>query len=93
MFTYPISRRDLLRTVMMQVPAAGVQYSDPVLQQFYLDSLEGRCTMEIVATETKTILDKIKDLGRPGQYSVTQMHLVHVRYLDPEEEIIAQLSV
>jgi hypothetical protein len=78
---------------MMQVPAAGVQYSDPVLQQFHLDSLEGCCTMEIVATETKTIQDKIKDLGRPGQYSVTQTHLVHICYSDPELEFERRLSV
>ena len=92
MFTYPISRRDLLRTVMMQVPAAGVVYSDPVLQQFHTDSAAGLCTMELVATETRTIMDKVKDLGRPGQYSITQTHYMQICYADPELEFERRLS-
>ena len=62
MIKYPISNRDLLRSVMIKVPAAGVQYSDPVLQEFYEDSIYGLCTFEIVNVETKTILQQIKKL-------------------------------
>jgi len=93
MFRYPISRRDLFRTVMIRIPAAGVSFQDPVLQDFYTDHLNGLCTFEVVNTEVRTVLDKIKDLGKPGQYSVEQTHLVHISYIDPELEFERRLSV
>jgi hypothetical protein len=80
---------------MIRVPAAQVQYSDPVLQQFFLDHQAGLCTFEIVNTEQRTILQKIYELGKPDREVSTtvQHHAVHVQYADPELEFERRLSV
>ena len=52
-------------------------FIDPVLNKFYLDQQKGLCTIEF---------------RRHGAIATTPRHEILVTYLDPEEEIMAQLS-
>jgi hypothetical protein len=80
MIEYPMSNRDAMRSVMVRVPAAEVRFVDPVLQQFFDDESAGLCTVEV------------KRLA-PTVMPRDVQHLVHVRYDDPEIEMIRRLSI
>ena len=88
MIKYPITNRDLLRNVMARVPAAGVVYNDPQIQNFAADSLKGLCSFRIVReSETKTH-ETVYELDGTIREVVTtvQHHHVEVQYYDPEDE-------
>ena len=95
MIKYPISNRDLLRSIMARVPAAGVRYADPVLQEFAEDAALGMCIMEIKKLpEIKTIQTIYNPDGtsRPHETTV-QQHEVWVQYHSPELEFEKILSI
>ena len=79
MIEYPMSNRDAMRSVMVRVPAAGVRFIDPVLDQFFEDERAGLCVVEI------------KRLA-PTPMPADVQHLVRVCYADPELEMIRRLS-
>lgn len=80
MITYPMTNRDAMRTIMARVPAAQVQFVDPVLQMFFDDEAAGLCDIEV------------KRLG-PVVPPEGHQHHVIVNYLDPELEMIKTLSI
>lgn len=95
MITYPISNQDLLRSVMMRVPAAQVVYADPDLQRFWIDSQLGLCSFTIVreAEIKETVIAYDLDgVGRPYE-TTRQQHHVEVVYYNPEDEFEVKLSI
>jgi hypothetical protein len=84
MITYPLSNRDSLRVVMARVPAAGVRFICPAIQQFFDDERAGLCTVEVKRLVTK--------LFPTDEYPGVQ-HEVRVRYEDPELEFERKLSI
>lgn len=80
MITYPMSNRDAMRSVMARVPAANVQFVDPVLQMFFEDEKNGLCDIEI------------KRLG-PLVPPEGEQHEIIVRYHDPEVAMVKRLSI
>lgn len=95
MIKYPITNRDLLRSVMARVPAAGVVYSDEVIQKFAVDSTKGLCSFTIVREpEVKTVKTVYEADGTSRQVVTTvQHHHVEVNYYDPEDEFEIRLSI
>ena len=95
MITYPISHRDLLRSVMMRVPAAEVQFDNPVLAQFQQDSARGLCTMEIVKGPEEKTTETVYDANGVGRAHIItrQSHFVAVFYNDPELEMLRKLAI
>lgn len=95
MIRYPISNQDLLRSIMMRVPAAQVVFADPQVQRFYADSQLGLCTFDIVRgpeiKETVVAYD-LEGVGRPYETTV-QQHYLQVQYLDPMDEFEVKLSI
>jgi hypothetical protein len=83
MITYPMSNRDALRVVMARVPAAGVKFICPVIQQFFDDEAAGHCDIEVKRRVNKYI---------PTDSTGTVQHEVLVRYRDPELEFERRLS-
>lgn len=79
MITYPMSNRDAMRSVMIRVPAAGVKFVDPVLDQFFEDERAGLCQVEVKRRA-------------PTAMPVDVQHTVQVIYYDPELEMIRRLS-
>ena len=69
-----------MRSVMASIPAAGVKFVDPVLQQFFDDERAGLCTIEV------------KRLGPVATDESVQHHVV-VRYHDPEVAMLKRLSI
>ncbi len=95
MIKYPISNRDLLRSVMARIPAAGVVYSDDVIQKFAVDSTKGLCSFNIVREpEIKTLQTVYNPDGTSRRVETTvQHHHVEVCYYDPEDEFEIRLSI
>ncbi len=95
MIKYPITNRDLLRSIMNQVPAAGVRFSDPVLQEFAEDQQLGMCIMEIKKLpEVRTVQMIYNPDGTSRPHTTTvQQHEVWVHYHNPELEFEKRLSI
>jgi hypothetical protein len=81
-----MSNRDAMRSVMARVPAANVQFVDPVLQSFFEDEKNGLCTIEIKRLKP-FVAESIAELGRVAE------HQVIVRYHDPEVAMVKRLSI
>ena len=95
MIRYPISNRDLFRSVMMHVPAAGVRYSDPVLQEFAEDEQLGLCEMRIVKLPEEKKQEQVYDINYDGwrvHETTVQRHEVQVEYHDSELEFLKALE-
>jgi len=80
MITYPLSNRDALRVVMARVPAAGVKFRDPVVQQFFDDEAAGLCEIQVQRLNQAELDSEIQ-------------HQIQVQYLDPERAMIVRLSI
>jgi hypothetical protein len=95
MIYYPITNRDLLRSVMARVPAAGVVYHDEQLQRFQADAALGLCSLTIVREpEVKTVQTVYEPDGTSRTVVTTvQHHHVEVQYSDPEDEFEVKLSI
>lgn len=95
MIRYPITKSDLLRNVMARVPAAGVVYNDPQIQNFAADSLKGLCSFTIVREpEVKTLQTVYNSDGTSREVTTTvQHHHLEVEYYDPELEFIIRMSI
>lgn len=96
MIKYPISNRDLLRSVMAHVPAAGVRYSDPVLQEFAEDEQLGLCVMRVVKLPEEKKQEQVYDINYDGwrvHETTVQRHEVQVQYHDPAMEFLKILEV
>jgi hypothetical protein len=81
-----MSNRDAMRSVMARVPAANVQFVDPVLSMFFDDERAGLCDIEIKRLGPFVQPD-VSLLGTVAQ------HEVHVSYHDPEIEFEKRLSI
>ena len=94
MIVLPISNRDLLRSVMARVPAAGVRYADPRLQEAVEDSELGMCSFEIVRCaeikETVMVYD-LEGVGRPHT-TTRQQYQVQIQYQNPELQFLKTLE-
>ena len=94
MITLPISNRDLLRSIMVQVPAAGVRYADERLQEAVEDKMLDLCSVEIVkcgeVKETVMVYD-LDGVGRPHT-TTRQSHEVWIVYDDPELAFMKKLE-
>ena len=77
---HPMTNRDAMRSVMAQIPSAGVKFVDPILQGFFDDERAGLCTIEV------------KRLGPVVTDESVQHHVV-VRYHDPEVAMLKRLSI
>ena len=75
-----MTNRDAMRSVMARVPAAGVTFIDPVLQQFFEDERAGHCTIEIKRLPPTVVVGEVQ-------------HHVVVRYHDPEMGMLRRLSI
>jgi hypothetical protein len=80
-----MTNRDAMRSYMVRVPAANVQFVDPALQQFFDDQAAGLCEIKI----KRLNLDEIISANAKGQEI---QHTVEVTYLDPELEFTRRLS-
>lgn len=95
MIRYPISNKDLLRSVMIQVPSAGVRYNDSVLQEFAEDEQLGLCTMRVVKLPEEKKQQPVYDINYDGwrvHETTVQRHEVQVQYHDPELEFVKALE-
>ena len=86
MIEYPMSNRDAMRSYMVRVPAANVQFVDPALQMFFNDQREGLCDIKI----KRLNLEQIMTANREGQEI---QHRVEVNYHDPEIEFVKKMSI
>lgn len=95
MIKYPITKSDLLRNVMARVPAAGVVYNDPQIQNFAVDSTKGLCSFTIVREpEVKTLQTVYNPDGTTREVVTTvQHHHLEVQYYDPEDEFEMRLRI
>lgn len=95
MIKYPISNRDLLRSVMARIKAAGVRYSDENLQEYIEDEMLGLCQVEIKKLpETQELVDVMDQDGNIQQYLQTrQNHIVEIEYGNPELEFVRVLEL
>jgi len=84
MIVYPLSNRDSLRVIMARVPAAGVKFICPAIQQFFDDERAGLCHVEVKRLVTR--------LFATDEYPGVQ-HEVRVTYTDPELEFERKLAV
>lgn len=75
-----MSNRDAMRSVMVRVPAANVQFVDPALQQFFADERAGLC---------EVIIKRLAPTVMPADVQ----HTVQVTYYDPELEFERRLSI
>lgn len=80
MITHKMSNRDAMRSVMVRVPAANVQFIDPALNQFFEDERNGLCDIQV------------KRLA-PTVMPADAQHEVWVTYYDPELEFERKLSI
>jgi hypothetical protein len=80
MIKHPMSNRDAMRSVMARVPAAGVVFVDPALQQFFDDEKLGLCQVQVRRLP-------------PTVVPAAAQHEVWVTYTDPEIEFERRLSV
>ena len=80
MIVYPMTNRDAMRSVMVRVPAAQVQFVDPNLDMFFADERAGLCSVEI------------KRLA-PTVMPADAQHTVEVTYYDAEIEFTKRLSI
>ena len=81
-----MTNRDAMRTVIARVPAAGVKFTCPALQQFFDDEAAGLCDITVKRLNPTELIDA----NLAGQ--VVQ-HEVHVTYTDAELEFERRLSV
>jgi hypothetical protein len=79
MIIHPMNNRDAMRSVMVQVPAANVKFTDPALDMFFADERAGLCAVVV------------KRL--PPIVTSDQQHTVEVTYYDPEIEFVKRLSI
>lgn len=79
MFKYPINNRDAMRSIMVRVPAAGVRFTDPQLDQFFADERAGLCTIQVRRV-------------RPTVTEPGAVNYIEVHYLDPEMEFMRALG-
>ena len=94
MIILPISNRDLLRSIMARVPAAGVRFGDARLQEAVEDEILGLCRVDIVTcgeiVETVLIYDTD---GTVRPHTTTrQRHEVRIEYADPELQFVKALE-
>ena len=80
MIIYPMTNRDAMRSVMIRVPAANVQFVDPALNMFFADEAAGLCDVVV------------KRLA-PTVMPADAQHTVQVTYYDPELEFEKRLSI
>ena len=80
MIKYPMTNRDAMRTVMLQVPAAQVRFVDPTLQMFFDDEALGLC-------------DVVVRRLPPTVVPADAQHMVHVSYHDAGLEFTKRLSI
>jgi len=94
MITLPISNRDLLRSIMVQVPAAGVRFCDPRLQEAQEDKILGLCSLEIVkcAEIKETVLIYDADGTARPHTTTRQKHEVWIVYDDEELQFLKRLE-
>ena len=95
MIKYPISNRDLLRSVMARCPAAGVVYADEQLARFAADSTKGLCSFTIVkGPEIKETVEVCDLDGNCRPHETTrQQHHIEIQYYSPEDEFEIKLSI
>lgn len=79
MFKYPISNRDAMRSIMVRVPAAGVTFTDPALNQFFADEREGLCRITV---------RRVKPIATGPE----AVNYIEVHYEDPELEFMRALG-
>ena len=95
MIKYPISNRDLLRSVMAQIRAAGVRFTDENLQEYMEDEMLGLCSLEIKKLpETREWVEVLDLDGNPQRFlQTTQNHIVEIEYNNPELEFVRVLEL
>ena len=94
MITLPISNRDLLRSVMARVPAAGVRYADERLQEAIEDQELGMCSFTLVREPEIQVLKTVYNPdGTAREVKTTQQHHhVEIVYQNPELEFLKRLE-
>ena len=80
MIRYPLTNRDAMRTIMNQVPAALVRFTDPQVQEFFEDERLGLCTV---------IVKRIPPIATGD---LVQHHIL-VQYNDADLHMLKLLSV
>jgi len=80
MIRYPLTNRDAMRTIMNQVPAALVRFSDPQVQEFSEDERLGLCTIEVKRIPPIVSGDDVQ-------------HHILVQYNDADLHMLKLLSV
>ena len=79
MIKYPITLREAMRCTMAQVPAAGVKFDNPALDQFFQDKNQGLCTIQV-----KRFIH--------GMIGAPEAHELWIAYTDPELEVMRRLE-
>ena len=80
MIVYPMTNRDAMRSVMIRVPAANVQFVDPTLNMFFEDEAAGLCSVAV---------KRLAPIVMPADVQ----HTVEVTYYNPELEFEKRLSI
>ena len=86
MIRYPLTNRDAMRTIMNQVPAALVRFTDPQVQEFFEDERLGLCTIQVRRLTPIEIIDA-------NLAGTDVQHHILVQYNDADLHMIKLLSV
>jgi hypothetical protein len=81
-----MTNKDAMRSYMVRVPSAQVEFVDPALQMFFDDQRAGLCSIQI----KRLSLDEIMEANSQGR---EVQHRVEVTYLDPEIEFVRRMSI